>query len=161
MHIEPTTTRMFREAAEAAGVVQRQLDCNRDVVARIAHRLKADKPPFIITVARGSSDHAAAFAKYLFETQTGLFTASAGPSVFSVYHRRMAFSNSLCILISQSGASPDLLAAASAAREAGAFVVAVVNVTDSPLASLADEDTRTQAEAGMLSHLRRVWSIDE
>ena len=139
MNTEVNNTRMFCEAAEAAQVVQTQLINNASTVARIARRLKATPPPFVVTVARGSSDHAACFAKYLFETRTGLFTASAGPSIFSVYQRKMAFSNSLCLLISQSGASPDLLAAASAARDAGAFVVAVVNVEDSPLAALADE----------------------
>ena len=139
MTIEPNSTRMFCEAAEAAGVVQAQLKENAATVARIARRLQATPPPFIVTVARGSSDHAACFAKYLFETRTGLFTASAGPSVFSVYKRQMSFANALCILISQSGASPDLLAAAAAARDAGAFVVAVVNVAESPLAGLADE----------------------
>ena len=130
---------MFCEAAEAAGVVQTQLTENASAVTRIAQRLQATPPPFIVTVARGSSDHAACFAKYLFETRTGLFTVSAGPSVFSVYERQMSFAISLCLLISQSGASPDLLAAASAARDAGAFVVALVNVVDSPLANLADE----------------------
>jgi glucosamine--fructose-6-phosphate aminotransferase (isomerizing) len=139
MTIEPNSTRMFCEAAEAAGVVRTQLKENAATVARIARRLQATPPPFIVTVARGSSDHAACFAKYLFETRTGLFTASAGPSVFSVYKRQMSFANVLCILISQSGASPDLLAAAAAARDAGAFVVAVVNVAESPLAGLADE----------------------
>lgn len=139
MTIEVNSTRMFCEAAESGQVVQTQLLKNASTVVRIARRLKAAPPPFIVTVARGSSDHAACFAKYLFETQTGLFTASAGPSIFSVYHRKMTFSNSLCLLISQSGASPDLLSAAAAAREAGAFVVAVVNVGNSPLAALADE----------------------
>lgn len=139
------STRMFIEASEAPAVVQAQLDKNTAAIERIGRRLQATRPGFIITVARGSSDHAAAYAKYLFETRTGLFTASTGPSVFSVYKTQMNFDGCLCLLISQSGASPDLLAAAEAARKGGAYVVALVNVANSPLASLVDEVVELQA----------------
>jgi glucosamine--fructose-6-phosphate aminotransferase (isomerizing) len=134
-----SNTMMFTEASEAPEVVQKQLDRNAATVRRIGQKLKSLKPGFVITVARGSSDHAACFAKYLLETRCGLFTASTGPSIFSIYKKQMNFSGCFCLLISQSGASPDLLAAASAARKAGAYVVALVNVADSPLAGLADE----------------------
>jgi glucosamine--fructose-6-phosphate aminotransferase (isomerizing) len=130
---------MFSEAAEAASAVQRQLAQNAEAAARIGRRLRALKPRFITTVARGSSDHAACYAKYLLETQTGLVTSSSGPSVVSVYRAALQLENSLCLLISQSGASPDLLAMAEAARKAGAFVVALVNVVDSPLAAQVHE----------------------
>lgn len=130
---------MFSEAAEAGSAVQRQLDRNAETAARIGRKLRELKPPFITTVARGSSDHAACYVKYLLETQTGLVTSSSGPSVVSVYGTSLHLENSLCLLISQSGASPDLLAMANAAQKAGAYVVALVNVADSPLASLADE----------------------
>lgn len=139
MSIDPSTTRMFSEAAEAASAVRRQLAQNGEAAARIGRRLRALKPRFITTVARGSSDHAACYAKYLLETHTGLVTSSSGPSVVSVYHSTLQLENSLCLLISQSGASPDLSAMAEAARKAGAFVVALVNVADSPLAALANE----------------------
>ena len=139
MTIDPSSTRMFSEAAESASAVQRQLDLNSGTAERIGRKLRQMKPRFITTVARGSSDHAACYAKYLLETRTGLVTSSSGPSIISVYHTAMELDGSLCLLISQSGASPDLLAMAEAARKAGAYVVALVNVADSPLASLADE----------------------
>ena len=139
MPLEASSTMMFSEASQAASVVQQQLERNAPVVKRIGKWLREHEPGFVITVARGSSDHAACYARYLLETRTGLFTASTGPSVISVYNTTMKFSGCLCLLISQSGASPDLLAAAAAAREGGAFVVALVNVADSPLARLADE----------------------
>jgi len=145
MTIEASSTRMFSEAAEAASVVQRQLDLNAETVARIGRKLRQLKPRFITTVARGSSDHAACYAKYLLETYTGLVTSSSGPSVISVYHTALQLEDSLCLLISQSGASPDLLAVAEAAGRAGAYVVALVNVSDSPLASLADEVVELRA----------------
>lgn len=134
-----TATMMFTEAAESPDVVQKQLDRNADTVQRIGRKLRKMEPGFILTCARGSSDHAATYAKYLLETHTGLFVASAGPSVNSVYNTTMNFSNCVCLLISQSGASPDLLSVASAARQGGAYVIALVNVADSPLANLADE----------------------
>ena len=79
------------EAAEASSIVQRQLDRNAGTVSRIGKKLRQLKPGFIITVARGSSDHAASFARYLLETYTGLFSASTGPSIFSVYETEMNF----------------------------------------------------------------------
>lgn len=138
---------MFAEAAESPAVVQKQLDRNAGTVQRIGRKLRQIEPGFVLTCARGSSDHAATYAKYLLETHTGLFVASAGPCVNSVYNTRMNFSNCVCLLISQSGASPDLLSVASAARQGGAYVIALVNVADSPLANLADEVIELHAGA--------------
>jgi glucosamine--fructose-6-phosphate aminotransferase (isomerizing) len=134
----PTETLMFQEAAEAADVVERQFARNADVVARLAEDLRSDPPPFIATCARGSSDHAATYAKYVFETQLGFVTASVSPSVASVYGTRQHLRGALYVVISQSGKSPDLLRNAEIARAAGARVVALVNAEDSPLAALAD-----------------------
>src|SRR5438046_1925215 len=89
--------------------------------------------------ARGSSDHAATFARYLIETRLGLLTSSAAPSVSSVYEARPDLSGALVLAISQSGASPDLLSTVSHARAAGARIVALVNAENSPLAQLADD----------------------
>jgi glucosamine--fructose-6-phosphate aminotransferase (isomerizing) len=134
-----TTTMMFTEAAQSPQVVQVQLDRNAETVKRIGRKLRQIKPGFILTCARGSSDHAATYAKYLLETRTGLFTVSAAPSINSVYETPMNYSGCVCLVISQSGASPDLLSTAAAAQKGGAYVIALVNVADSPLALLADE----------------------
>lgn len=131
-------TLMFREAAQAADVVAAQFARNRAVVERLAAELRAAPPPFIATCARGSSDHAATYGKYLFETRLGIVTASASPSVGSVYEAPLRLAGALYLVISQSGKSPDLLRNAEAAKAAGARVVALVNVEDSPLAALAD-----------------------
>ena len=134
----PEDTRMFREAGEAAEVVARQFERNAGVVRGLAQRLRASPPPFIVTCARGSSDHAATFGKYLFETRLGRVTASASPSVASVYAARPQVRDALFLAVSQSGKSPDLVRNAEIAREGGAHVVALVNVGDSPLARIAD-----------------------
>ncbi|SHL87545.1 SIS domain-containing protein [Rhodanobacter sp. OK091] len=131
-------TLMYREAHETADVVARQFAANEAVVAALAQELRARPPRFIVTCARGSSDHAAAYAKYVFETQLGIVTASVSPSVTSVYAAEQQWQDALFIAISQSGKSPDLLRNAQAAKIAGARVVALVNVEDSPLAALAD-----------------------
>ncbi|MGN6654772.1 MAG: SIS domain-containing protein [Rhodanobacter sp.] len=131
-------TLMFREAHESAEVVARQFAANEAVVGALAQSLREAPPRFIVTCARGSSDHAAAYAKYAFETQLGMATASASPSVSSVYAAEQRWQGALFLAISQSGKSPDLLRTAEAAKVAGARVVALVNVADSPLAALAD-----------------------
>lgn len=131
-------TLMYQEAHESADVVARQFAANEAVVTALANSLRAQPPRFIVTCARGSSDHAAAYAKYVFETQLGIVTASASPSITSVYAAEQRWQGALFIAISQSGKSPDLLRNAKAAKIAGARVVAMVNVEDSPLAALAD-----------------------
>jgi glucosamine--fructose-6-phosphate aminotransferase (isomerizing) len=133
------TTWMFREAAQAPEAVRVQLAANAVPLARLAERLRSAPPRAVVTLARGSSDHAATFARYLIETRLGLLTSSAAPSVSSVYEAAPDLAGTLVLTISQSGASPDLLAAVSRAREAGARVVALVNAERSPLAQLADE----------------------
>ena len=93
----------------------------------------------MVTCARGSSDHAATVAKYRIETRLAVPTSSAAPSVSSLYDARPNLAGALCLAISQSGASPGLLAAVRKAREAGARIVALVNAEHSPLEGLADE----------------------
>jgi len=129
---------MFREAAQAGAVVRSQVEANAVGVARLAKRLREEPPRVVVTCARGSSDHAATFAKYLFETRLAVITSSAAPSVASVYGARQDLRDCLFLAISQSGRSPDIVAAARAAREAGALVVAAVNDEASPLAEAAE-----------------------
>jgi glutamine---fructose-6-phosphate transaminase (isomerizing) len=135
---DPAATRMFREAAEAPQAIARQLKANAPALAHLAQRLRARPPRAVVTFGRGSSDNAATFARYLIETRLGLVTASAPPSVSSVYDAQPDMAGMLCLVMSQSGRSPDLLAAAGAAKQAGALVVALVNDAASPLAAQAD-----------------------
>ena len=118
---QPTAarTRMFREAAQAPGVVRAQLGENRQVLQRLAQRLRESPPRVVVTLGRGSSDHAATFARYLIETRLGIMSASAAPSVSSIYDASPGMKDTVCLVISQSGQSPDLLTAAQAAAEPG------------------------------------------
>lgn len=129
---------MFAEAAEAPAIVAGQLKSNAPLIAELAASLRARPPRAIVTIARGSSDNAATYARYLLETRLGVLTASAAPSVSSVYGMMPDMANTLVLMLSQSGRSPDLLAAAKAAKRNGARVVALVNDETSPLAMLAE-----------------------
>src|SRR6478735_7769765 len=134
---DPSTTMMFREAAEAANAVARQ-EVALATLDRIGNALRERSPPVVITCARGSSDHAATYAKYAIETRIGVPVASAAPSVASVYASRLRAEGAVCIAISQSGRSPDLLETVSSLKAAGAWTLALVNDTASPLAGMAD-----------------------
>jgi glucosamine--fructose-6-phosphate aminotransferase (isomerizing) len=129
---------MFSEAAQGPEVVRQQFAANAERLARLGERLRKLAPRAVVTCARGSSDHAATFAKYLIETQLKILTSSAAPSVTSIYEATPNLEGAVFMAISQSGASPDLLATVRAAKKAGAMVVALVNAESSPLAQLAD-----------------------
>jgi glutamine---fructose-6-phosphate transaminase (isomerizing) len=135
----PTQTRMFAESAEASAMVALQLAENDALITGLATRLRKLRPKILVTCARGSSDHAATYAKYLFETRLGIPTLSHAPSVSSIYDGpTLDLKGQAFLTISQSGRSPDLLLSAQAAKKAGAFVIALGNDTASPLASMAD-----------------------
>ncbi len=135
---EGETTLMSREAAEAGARVASMLRSNKSALAALGARLRASPPCVVVTCARGSSDHAASYAKYLIETFVGIPVASAAPSVATLYDAPAMRGNRLCIAISQSGRSPDLLASVEAQKNAGAYIVALVNAEGAPLARLAD-----------------------
>jgi len=131
-------TRMYTEAASASEAVRAQLALDTTAIAALGERIRALAPRAVVTCARGSSDHAATYAKYLIETRAGVLTASAAPSVASVYGVAQDLRGCLFIAISQSGRSPDLLAAVAHAKACGATVLALCNSPDAPLVASAD-----------------------
>jgi glucosamine--fructose-6-phosphate aminotransferase (isomerizing) len=131
-------TFMAAEIGEAGAVVRRQLAANATLTAKLAADLRALKPAFVATVARGSSDHAALYLKHLVELKLGLACASIGPSIASLYHAPLKLEGAVAIAISQSGRSPDILAMQRAAKAQRALSVAFVNDEESPLAREAN-----------------------
>jgi glucosamine--fructose-6-phosphate aminotransferase (isomerizing) len=132
-------SRLAREAMEAADGARRQLARGAAVLAELGRRLQAKPPPLVVTCARGSSDHAAAFGKYVIETAVGRLVASVGPSVASIYRRAPSgLGDALVIAVSQSGRTPDVLELTRAARRGGALVLGLVNDEASPLAGECD-----------------------
>ena len=132
------STLMFQEAASGAASVREQLRLDAKNAEQIGAYLRAHPPRLVLTCARGSSDHAATYAKYLIETQLGVVVASASPAVSSVYHVAQDLRDCLFLAISQSGRSPDLLASVGAAAAAGATILALCNDSEAPLVAAAD-----------------------
>ncbi len=129
---------MAAETREAPAAIARMLSRNATIFNAIGKRLRALNPPVILTCGRGSSDHAAAYFKYLTEIMLGVPVASVGPSIASVYGAPLKLNGAVLVTISQSGQSPDIVALQHAAKAAGALTIALVNVTESPIAAEAD-----------------------
>jgi glucosamine--fructose-6-phosphate aminotransferase (isomerizing) len=109
--------------------------------------MRAVDPDVLVTVARGSSDHAATYLKYAVELQAGVPVASVGPSVASIYRRPLRLQGAACLGISQSGQSPDIVEMMRAAAEGGALTVAITNHADSPMARASAHCLALQAGA--------------
>lgn len=137
--VNPPMPAMALEAAQSADAARRQIQQCASSFAELGERLRQSPPRFVVTCARGSSDHAASYGKYLIETTLGRVVSSVGPSVASVYNTtNLDLRDSLFIAVSQSGKSPDLLRLTEAARAGGALVVGFINQEGTPLASLCD-----------------------
>src|SRR5436309_3894641 len=126
---------MADELREAPEAVRRQKTALAMPVGELVKRLKERAPRLVVTCARGSSAHAATFAKHLIERHLGIPVAAAAPNIASVYRRQLRLNGQFFLAISQSGRSDDLIAGAEMARAAGALTVALVNDTASPLAA--------------------------
>jgi len=105
--------------------------------AEVAAAIRAADPAGVVIAARGSSDHAAVYAKYLLEARNGLPVALAAPSLFTLYHRPPDLRRFCVLAISQAGASTDVVSVVEEARRQGSVTVAVTNDLASPLASAA------------------------
>jgi glucosamine--fructose-6-phosphate aminotransferase (isomerizing) len=125
---------MESDLREAAAAVDRQASVLAAPLASLIGELNRRPPRVVVTCARGSSAHAATFAKHLIELRLGIPVAAAAPNVATVYRRALNLEGQLFLAISQSGRSDDLIETAAMARAAGAITAAVVNDSKSPLA---------------------------
>jgi len=138
-HSPTDMTIMEKEAKQSPSVIKNQLSLNESKAKNIGKKLRLFDPKMVMIIGRGSSDHAGVFGKYLIEIETGVPTFSAAPSVASIYGKKLKLSEALVIVISQSGRSPDILAQAEMAKQAGAYCVALVNDETSPLNNIVDD----------------------
>ncbi len=127
-------TNMRREIDEIPDAAARLLDRSAKALSAAGAALRAKDPAFLVTIARGSSDHAALFLKYAIELTAGRPVASLGPSLASIYGAELKLGGAAAIAISQSGKSPDIVALAEAATRAGAVSIALANTLPSPIA---------------------------
>ncbi|WP_432493940.1 SIS domain-containing protein [Kineococcus auxinigenes] len=126
------------EIAEQPAVAERVLAAAGGELAQVAARLRESAPRTVLLTARGTSDHAALYAKYLVEVGLGLPAGLTSPSTLTVYGARPDLTGVLWIAVSQSGGSPDLVEPTAAARRAGALTLAVTNDPASALAAAAE-----------------------
>ncbi|WP_417242976.1 SIS domain-containing protein [Celeribacter sp.] len=138
-------TQMRREVLEIPVAVDRLLRMGGDDIRRAADAIRARNPDYLVSVARGSSDHVATYLKYASELLTGTPMASIGPSIASIYNRKLNLAGSVCLSVSQSGKSPDIVEMARMARDGGALSIAMTNNPDSPLAQAADQTLNLHA----------------
>jgi glucosamine--fructose-6-phosphate aminotransferase (isomerizing) len=133
-----SASRMVAELREAPHALRRQAQAIAAPLGALIERLDRRPPDVVVTCARGSSAHAATFAKHVIERHLGIPVSAAAPNIASVYHRRLHLSGQLLLAVSQSGASEDLIETATVARQAGALTAALVNNVDSPLAEACE-----------------------
>ena len=129
---------MAAEIAEQPAALTRLLDEGRLAIDEVASRIATAAPRFALLAARGTSDHAALYAKYLIETRLGLPVGLVSPSTLTVYAAQPRYDDVLWVALSQSGGSPDLIESTERARAAGALTIAITNAPDSALAQVAD-----------------------
>lgn len=132
------TSIMLGEIAQIPEVLRAAADRQEAACASALRLSGGSRPRLLATIGRGSSDHVATYLRYAFELTLGTPSCSVSPSIASVYGKRLDLPGTLCLAISQSGRSPDIVKTARMAREGGALVVAIVNDEASPLASGAD-----------------------
>lgn len=128
---------MRSEIAEIPAVFQKLSD-QIPSITKAVQTLSLTNIDSVILVARGTSDNAALFLKYLIETKIGIPCGLASPSVVTIYKSKLRFTNCLVIGISQSGQSPDIVTYTKAAKAAGAKSISFTNDPDSPLAQATD-----------------------
>ena len=132
------TSLMHKEACSSAEYVALQIAQEGARYAELGARLRANSPRSVLTIARGSSDHAAAYAAYLIMSRLGRIVASLPMSLVTLMNAPLQSKDALAIAISQSGQSPDVIEPIRYFREGGATTVALVNDAQSPLATSAE-----------------------
>lgn len=129
---------MAGEIAEQPDVLRRLLERGAPAIREVADQIAARAPRFVLLTARGTSDNAALYAKYLLEIRLGRPCGLTSMSSTTAYEASLDLSDCLVITVSQSGGSPDLVASTRSAREAGAITLAVTNNPSSPLAGVSE-----------------------
>lgn len=128
---------MATEIGEIPALAGRLL-ARREQLAAIAGRIDRTRPRIVVLCGRGSSGHVGVYLRYLFEARYGILGSHSAPSVITTYLRRPDMRETLFVVISQSGRSPDIVMATEVARSLGALTLAMVNDEASPAAQAAE-----------------------
>src|SRR5882724_7420348 len=130
---------MLEEIAEQPAALARTAQQERSKIARLGKFLKSRDIDLIVLVARGSSDNAALFGRYLLEITTGIPVSLSAPSVHTLYGAKLKLQNALVVGVSQSGEGEDINRVLENARAGGAYTVGITNEPASTMVSLVDE----------------------
>lgn len=168
-------TLMWNEILEQPQVLRNCLEANRDTVQEVVKAIQDKEITSVYIAARGTSDHAGTYAKYIIEMVTGIPVAMAAPSILTMYHKSLKLGHALVIGISQSGKAADVLEVIKEGNRQGAVTVSVTNFPDSPMAkeakfhlsceaglekSVAATKTFT-SQMMLLANLAAEWAQDE
>lgn len=168
-------THMWQEIGEQPDVTARCFGENKTTIDRIVRLIRTRDIHAAVIAARGTSDHAAVYGKYVIESLTGCKVCLSAPSIFTMYRKTVDMSDSLVIGISQSGQAEDVAAVLRSANDQKAITVAVTNYGESPLAKLAQHHlfcaagleksvaaTKTfTAEMMLMAMLAAKWAGDD
>ena len=142
---------MLQEIAEQPEALERTLAAEREKYAALGKFLRGRDIDLIVIVARGSSDNASLFGRYLLEVTCGIPVSLSAPSVYTLYDAKIDLKRALVIGVSQSGEGSDINMVLEKAKATGAYTLAITNEAASTMASIADET--------MLIHAGRERSV--
>jgi glutamine---fructose-6-phosphate transaminase (isomerizing) len=130
---------MLEEIAEQPAVLEKTIRAEREKCEKLGRFLREREIDLIVLAARGSSDNAALFGRYLLEVTTGIPVSLAAPSVYTIYKAKLNLKRALVIGVSQSGEGVDINQVLESAKESGAFTLGITNEANSSMAKIADE----------------------
>jgi len=130
---------MLQEIAEQPAALEKTIAEERTKIERLGRSLKEREIDLIVLVARGSSDNAALFGRYLLEITSGIPVSLSAPSVHTLYHAKLSLRRALVVGVSQSGEGEDINRVLENARECGAFTIGITNEPASSMVKLVDE----------------------
>ena len=131
-------SRMLDEIRQQPETLERTLNSGLRAIAPFRRAVEARRPRLIVVAARGTSDNAGLFGRYLLEILTGIPVSLAAPSIATLYQARVDYTDALVVAISQSGESTDTNRVLELAREQGAMTLGITNERGSTLARLAE-----------------------
>lgn len=134
---------MLAEIAEQPAALERTIAEERGKIAKLGKLLKARDIDLIVLVARGSSDNAALFGRYLLEITTGIPVSLSAPSVHTIYGAKLRLDHALVVGVSQSGEGEDINHVLESARASGAYTIGITNERASSMTRVVDETLLT------------------
>ncbi|MEI6499657.1 MAG: SIS domain-containing protein [Armatimonadota bacterium] len=137
---------MLREIHQQPEAIRQTLALEGAKINALAQEFRERKPRFVILAARGTSDNAGTYMRYIFGAVNGMVVAPAAPSLLTVYNSHMNIDNTVVVGISQSGKATDVIEVLERSRELGALTVALTNTENSPIVKAAEYSLLTHAQ---------------